>query len=695
MSFNQSTSDRSEVVYPKSERSTTFNHQQQGSSGAYNNNGGGGIKPTPSNPSSPSLSSSRSFNKKSNNAQVGESRVNTTQLNVIESNSGSAAAGNTQNGAHVQPQLHGASDVPATTKPSESSAAQKSTTIIPKSPTSQLSPTTDSLAPKTPTKGDASKSSFSFQFGSINPSFMNGMAGPPAHISSAPPNIEEQKQDQACQDPYKSMDPPLIPKQQLSPRNDASVTEQSNDGETNIRTNARKDPPVNQMQNPSIVPKTGFSISAPYHQSQASLQFGSSNPQIQSQGMPIPMALPIGNAAQVQQPVFIPSLQPRPMHPQGIMHQGQNMTFTPQMGHQMPHQLGNMGISMTQQYPQQHGQKFRPGPRKTTHVKITHPETHEELRLDKRANAYSDGSSSSRSHPNIPSQSQPGQPFAPPYPMNYYSPNSYSTNSLYYHPPNSLPLASSQKTANPQPPRFNYPVNHGSQNVSFLNSMPHNSMLANKTSASILGSVEPPLLENSHDVHNSMSLTPTGAASVTTRPCDASDVVDRSLPNSGVLGVQNREPNISAASCGSGSPASQKGSESSPEISSQQSKLFGNSFAQQKQPTATPLLQPSSVMSEDHASLVSNNESGRKEVLSRSNSLKENQKKPGKKGQSQYQVSDQSPSMDNVPSQAVDNGMFVEVSTSGSAEGSADHSIESSSSHHKDDEHNESSEGKV
>ncbi|XP_057733472.1 eukaryotic translation initiation factor 4G-like isoform X1 [Arachis stenosperma] len=663
MSFNQSKTNRSTAVYRKSERSTSFN-QQQGSSFAY---GGGGIKPTPSIPSSPSLSSNQRFNKKSSDAQVGQSRVNPTPLNVIESNSGSAAR-NIQNGAHVQPQLHGASDAPATTKPCESSAVQGSTVTIPKVPSSQLPPaTSDPITPETPTKGDASKS-FPFQFGSINPSIMNGMTGPTS-ISSARPNIDEQKQDQA------SVPTSLIPKQQLSPRKDASVIEQSIDGETNIQTKAKKDLRVptatsaNQMQNPSIIPITGISNSTPYHLSRASLQFGSSNPHIQSQGlpttslqMPIQMALPIGNTTQVQQPIFIPSLQPRPMQPQGIMNQGQNMTFTPQMGHQLSHQLGNVGISMIQQYPQQHGQKYQPGLRKTTHVKITHPETHEELRLDKRANAYSDGSSNSRSHPNIPSQSQPGQSFAA-YPMNYYSPNSYSTNSLYYHPPNPLPLTSSQNTANLQPQRFNYPLNHGSQHVGFLNSMQHSSLFANKTGASILGSVEPPILENFHDIPNLMSLT--GAAPVTIRPCDASDVVDTSLSNSGNSGVQNREPNISVASCDSGSPALQNVSETSPEISSQQSKLFGNSFVQQKQSpgsvfvsieklAATPLSQPSSVMTEDHASLVSR----RKETLTRSNSLKENPKKLEKSAQSRHQaVSIQSPSMDNVAYQAIDNDM--------------------------------------
>lgn len=47
-----------------------------------------------------------SFNKKSNNAQGGQSRVNPSPVNSTESNSASAAR-TIHNGTHVQSQLHG------------------------------------------------------------------------------------------------------------------------------------------------------------------------------------------------------------------------------------------------------------------------------------------------------------------------------------------------------------------------------------------------------------------------------------------------------------------------------------------------------------------------------------------------------------------------------------------------------------
>ncbi|RZC02526.1 eukaryotic translation initiation factor 4G-like isoform X1 [Glycine soja] len=610
MSFNQSKSENNDAVYGKPGRSSSFN-QQRGSYGR-----GGGTAPT-----SNSLSSSRSFNKKSNNAQGGQSRVNPPGHST-EFNSASTAR-TINNGTHVQPQLHGASDGPGT-KSSESSAAHTSAGILPKAPTSLQPPLiSDPVPPSSPAKGDASKA-FPFQFGSIAPGFVNGMAIP-ARTSSAPPNIDEQKRDQALHDSYKSVPSvpiPLVPKQQQPPRKDAGVTEQSNAGDSrethNGGTKAKKDPqvsaltPASHMPKPSV-PVTGIPMPTPYHQSQAPLQFGSANPQIQSHGMstaslqmPIPMPLPIGNATQVQRPVFVPGLQPHPMHPRGIMHQGQNMSFAPQMGHQLPHQLGSMGIGIGPQYPQQQGGKFA-APRKTT-VKITHPETHEELRLDKRTDACSDGGSSgARSHPNIPSLS-PVKSFPASHPVNYYSSSSYNTNSPYY-PSSSIPLTSSPISPNSQPPIFNYPVNHGPQGANFMNS-------------SSLGS--PPI---------SKASTPTGVASLAIKPSGTSANVDSSLSNSSISDVQNTESPSSTASCDASSSVLQKGSETCSEISLPQYKL-----------------------SSDSVPVVDNNEGGR-ESLSRSNSLKD--KKPGKKGQlSHHQVSVQSPTADNVPFCAVDHGIY-------------------------------------
>ncbi|XP_004514194.1 eukaryotic translation initiation factor 4G-like isoform X2 [Cicer arietinum] len=502
MSFNQSITEKNDAVYKKSGRSSSFN-QQRGSLGAYGRGGGGGA--------APSINSSKSFNKKSTHG--GQYRVNLSPVNSSELNSASAAQ-TIHNGTHVQPQLHGGAYDRPVTKSSESTAAQRSPRAVKKELTSQPpSVSTDMTTPTSPAKGDASKA-FPVQFGSIVPSFINGVAIP-ARTSSAPPNLDEQERNQAHHDsfrPVPSGPVPPAPKQQLAPRKDAVVTEQSNAGDTRIGAKAKKNTQVpaltsaSQMQKPSVVPVTGISMATPFQQSHASLQFGGPNLQIQSQCMspasrqiPIPMPIPIGNVAPMPQPVFVPGLQPHPMHPQGIMHSGHNISFTHQMSHQLPHQLGNMGIGISPQYPQQQGGKFA-SPRRTTPVKITHPETHEELRLDKRADGYSDGGSSgARSHPNVPSQSQPVKSFVASQPMNYYPSNTY------YQPSSSLPLTSSQITPNAQPPIFNYPVNHGPQNVAFMNSSSLSSLPVNKVSTPIPGIDEPPTAERPREVPNVMS----------------------------------------------------------------------------------------------------------------------------------------------------------------------------------------------
>ncbi|CAL0305964.1 unnamed protein product [Lupinus luteus] len=665
MSFNQSNSDsKTHPLNPKSAPSATFNHQRHSyvKPGAGGGAGGG---------SASSISSTRSFNKKSNNAQGGQSRANPTPVNSTEANY-DPAAGTIQNGSHVQPQLHGAPATSVTSKPSESSAAQRSSEAVPKASTSQPPPPMSSGAanPSTPAKGDASKA-FPFQFGSISPGFMNGMAIP-ARTSSAPPNIDEQKHDQDHRDSFRSVPSgptPPVPKQQQPPRKDAGVTYQSNAGETHIGTKGRKEPqvsasiPAGLIQKPSVVSVTGPSIAMPYHHSQASLQFGGPNPHIQSQDistaslqMPMPIPIPFGNAAQVQQQVFVPNLRPHLMHHPRIMHQGPNMSFTPPMGHQL-------GMGISPQYPQQQGGKFATS-RKTTTVKITHPETHEELRLDKKTDAYSDsGTSGVRLHPNMASQSQPVQSLAASTPMNYSS--SFNTSSHYYPPPTSLPPTSSQITPNSQQPRYNYPLNHGPKIAGFMNS---SSLDSPKASTLITGIVEAHNSESSRDVPNTPSSAPFGATSVTIKPSGPSAVVDSSLPNSSISGIQNRESS-STASFDTSSFVLQKGSETGTDNSSLQSKLTSNTSVLCSLPkqssasvsvsdeklTATPLTLPSSTPSMDSVLVVSNNEAQMKKSLDSSNSLKDNHNNSLKKGQLQ-QVSVKSPTEANVSSQAVDIG---------------------------------------
>ncbi|KAK8477898.1 hypothetical protein V6N11_039769 [Hibiscus sabdariffa] len=690
MSFNQLRSDKSEQQYRRTGRSASSN-QQRNSSGGYGK-GGGGTAPSPS--LSSSSGSSRSF-KKSNNAQGGQSRVNSPVVNSTEPINASATR-NIQNGALVQPQLQGASDTPVTSgtaKPVESPANQRSSRAVPKAPTSQSALlSSDSGIPATPTKGDAPQA-FSLQFGSISPGFMNGMQVP-ARTSSAPPNLDEQKRDQACHAssfrPVSNLSTP-VPKQQV-PRKDSVVTDQSNSGEAHPVPKVKKDvqassgPPVNKTQKPALLNMPMASMQMPFHhQPQVSMQFGGSIPHIRSQGvsatsvqMPMHMPLPMGNGPQVvQQPVFVPGLQPHPLPPQGMMHQGQGLSFSQPLGGQLAAQLGNLGMGIAPQYSQQQGGKFGV-PRKTTPVKITHPETREELRLHNRTDAVLDGGSSGpRSHPNVP-QSQPVPLFPPSHPVNYYS-NSYNTNPMFYPPPTSLPLSSSQIAVAPngQGPRSNFTVGQSHQNISYMNSAAaHGSLPVNKSVNLRLGTLESPSVELAHNGHSVASSAPSGVTQVTVKPVTVSvgeKVTDSSLSISlpPVEKVGSLKPSVSEGS----SSQAQRDLETCQDISIQLQKHERESIASEALPAAAGVgaanldeAVSSAPDATSEESIVASNDS-RTDSLTYSNSIKDNQKKLAKKGH--IQPPNQSISTSDLASQTAEHGISSDRARTALASSSA------------------------
>ncbi|KAL4383131.1 hypothetical protein GQ457_15G026790 [Hibiscus cannabinus] len=674
MSFNQSRSDKSEQQYRKSGRSASSN-QQRNSSGGYGKGVAG--EPVPSPSVSSTTASSRSF-KKSNNAQGGQSRVNSPAVNSTESNNASATR-NIQNGAHAQPQLKGASVMPvisSASQPTESHANQRSTRAIPKVPTPQAALCSDSSIPATATKGDASQA-ISLQFGSISPGFMNGMQVP-ARTSSAPPNLDEQKRDQACHDssfrPSSNLPTPA-PKQQL-PKKDSVAVDQSNSGEAHPVPKVKKDvqasagPHVNQTQNPALLNIPMAAMQMPFHhQPQVPMQFGGPNPHIRSQStsvqMPMHMPLPMGNGPHVmQQPVFVPGLQPHPLPPQGMMHQGQGLSFAQPLGGQLAPQLGNLGMGIAPQYSQQQGGKFGV-PRKTTPVKITHPETHEELRLNKRTDTYLDGGSSGpRSHPNVPPQSQPVPSFAPSHSVNYYS-NSYNTNSMFYPP--SLPLSSSQVAVAPngQGPRFNFPVGQSHQNISYMNSAAaHGSLPVNKSMNPRLGTSESPSMDLAPDGHNVESSAPSGITHVTVKPVMVSvgqKVSDSSLSISlpQVEKVGSLKPSVTSSE-GSLSQAHQLKPERESSASKGLPAAAGVGAANLDESVSSA---PAATSEESVLTFVS--KEGRGDSLTYSNSIKDNQKKPAKKGHTQ--LPNQSMSISSLASQTAEHGISSDRLASSSA----------------------------
>ncbi|KAG8099698.1 hypothetical protein GUJ93_ZPchr0013g37788 [Zizania palustris] len=229
-----------------------------------------------------------------------------------------------------------------------------------------------------------------------------------------PPALKQQPQQQKQQ-----LQPPPQ-KQQLQPppqqtRKDAVSSSQPNPVNPHLPSQAKRDvyvstplpnlppprPPVQQL--------TGMAMSMHYHH-QAPMQFGGHNSQIPPQGVvPSSLQMPMmhgGNAPQVPQNIYVPGIPHHQLQQTTMMHQPQGIPYVPS-ANQLTTQLGNiMNVGVGPQYPQAPN-KFV-APRKTP-VKITHPDTHEELKLDKRMD-----SSGQRGLPNVQQQTQPGSRFTYP-----------------------------------------------------------------------------------------------------------------------------------------------------------------------------------------------------------------------------------------------------------------------------------------
>ncbi|GAB4862004.1 hypothetical protein Ancab_037258 [Ancistrocladus abbreviatus] len=705
MSLNQSRSDKNESQYRKSGggRSGSSGQQRTFSGGSGKGSSGGGNIALSLASHSSSVSANRSF-KKTNNAQGGHLRTTVGSVKSSESNSATAVRA-VQNGTHVQASLHGASDAPAAARAAASKQAdtstQKSNRPIPRAPSSQTSAMIpDSTGPTTPAKapGDAGKG-FPLQFGSIIPGFMNGMQIP-ARTSSAPPNLDEQKRDQARHNSLRAATAFPIPsalKPQLAKKDVSSVgqttAESSTDSKSKKDTQVAPVPPQTQSQKPSVLPTAAISMPTHVHQPPVPMQFGGANLQIQARSMqgtslqmPMQMPLQMGNTSEVPQQVFVPRLPQHLVQPQGVMHHGQNLGFNPQMGPQLPHQLGNLGMNMSPQFTQQQAGNFS-STRRT--VKITHPDTHEELRLDKRADVHTDGGSSgSRSHHSLPPQSQPVPSYMPTHSIGYYA-NSYSSGPSF-PPPNSLPLGSTQLASSSQVPRFNYSVNQAPPNISVLNpSAPSTFSMIKPHGAGELVNLDHP-----RDAHGTISSMQSASAPVTIKPATASageKVMDSSTIEKGDLPKLLRLPVSSHVQ-----KDAKMGSDNSSLQSITDSAQSKDSPVSVSPESVTPGAASSSVSATVEPALaLSNVDARRRESVICSGSVKENQK-AGKKGHPELprQVGTQTSS--SLPPQAVsctDSSMIglsdpVEAKTNHGGEAShtdvsgtvADTSLESATS---------------
>ncbi|KFK35226.1 hypothetical protein AALP_AA5G256700 [Arabis alpina] len=458
MSYNQSRPERTENQYRRTGRSTNTGYhnqqqQQRSSTAGYGKGTGTGTAP---NPSSSVDSSNRSF-KKTGNVQGGQARVNLPP-------SVNHSVSNHNNGSNVQSRSQGPSGEPVIG-------------AVPKAPTTQ-SPAMSSMN-TAKGSGDPSKG-FAFQFGSLGPDLMKI----PARTSSAPPNMDEQKRAQMQQASLRTASnlPAAVPKKDLPNK---AADNQSMRKEGHNPSNEKADVQVPHISPPSQMQKSPIanirmpSVQTQYQQHPQGphpVHFGGPTMHMQppnvsanSFQMPMPMQLSMGNTPQIQQQVFFPGLPSHPMHHQGMMHQAQGHGFATPMGTQIHPQLAHVGVGLGPQYPLQQGAKFG-GARKTTPVKITHPDTHEELRLDRRGDPHPDGEPvASKPHSNTPPRAQPVSSFAQ-RPANLVQP-SYNSNPMIY-PPVSVPLNSGPMSST-QAPRYHFPVIDGSQRVQFINQSAH------------------------------------------------------------------------------------------------------------------------------------------------------------------------------------------------------------------------------
>ncbi|CAH8381100.1 unnamed protein product [Eruca vesicaria subsp. sativa] len=455
MSYNQPRPDRSDnqQQYRRTGRSTAGYHQQQQPHRSSPAGYGRGAVTANVDPSS-----NRSFKKPSNSQGGGnQARVN-------------HSVPNNHNGPSVQ--SRSSQGEPVTGGP-----ANPVSGAIPKAPTSQ-SPAMNT--PKVP--GDPSKG-FPFQFGSLGPDLMKI----PARTSSAPPNMDEQKRAQMQQAAVRTAAPNLpasVPKKDLPNKaadNQLMRKEGHNPSSEKADVQVHHTPPPSQTHKSPVTNIRMPSLQTPYQHPQVPhpVHFGGPpNMHMQppnvapaSFQMPMPMALSMGNTPQMQQQVFFQGLPSHPMHHQGMMHQAQGHGFPAPMGAQIHPQLGHVGVGVSPQYPQQQGGKFGGTTRKTTPVKITHPDTHEELRLGRRNDTQPDGGPvASKQHSNTPPpRSQPVSSFSP-RPMSVVQ-TSYNASPMIY-PGVSIPI-NSGLVPSAEAPRFNFQVMDDSQKVQFINQSAH------------------------------------------------------------------------------------------------------------------------------------------------------------------------------------------------------------------------------
>ncbi|RCV34773.1 hypothetical protein SETIT_7G185500v2 [Setaria italica] len=215
------------------------------------------------------------------------------------------------------------------------------------------------------------------------------------------------------------------------------------------------------------VPGRSMPVAFQQKQPQVPVEFRGPGFQMQSIGsvsssLPVKMAVPVGNASHIQ-PIFVHGAQPRALHQQTFIHQGQGFGCAPPANCHLP-QFSNMRFAqeLSQQHPRSSDEQKRT-------VKITHPETHEELMLDRRGHSFM-GVPVSGQMPlhNINQLSQPVQTFSPLQKVYYPRAGTYNSAPIYLPNTTTVPLASRQISSKMQAPMHSFDSTNSNQPITSI-----------------------------------------------------------------------------------------------------------------------------------------------------------------------------------------------------------------------------------
>ncbi|KAI5067404.1 hypothetical protein GOP47_0017932 [Adiantum capillus-veneris] len=444
MSHHQSRADRSDSQQRRGARSGGGAAHQRTSAGK--GGGGGGQGPSASALLSPASQPAPVASSKRSGGVNGQARghvpANFDSSEGLRTQQNTPAHQQTPQVSSVQPGIKSSNGAvprlsrPAT--PSSSSVATEAATVVSKSET----------------PWNSTQPQLSFQFGSIGPS-IGTLVQIPARTSSAPPNLDEQKQDLLRFEAV-NVQPVKVPiptgGQQQGPRSQV----QQSGGQQQQPSSFRPQPQQSATTISAGIPQP------PYHQQGQQhpipVQVTQSNSHLQATSVVTTQAhLPmqahlISSQPQQQGLVQIPysqhSLQPQLQHNGGqVLKYPQSMAGPPLMGpplaplpgpmpatqlSQMSHQLpGGLGPGMPgAPYGVPVQAPFIPL-RTSSAVKIVHPETHEELKFDYKSskpdNFYEGvvpAAPQSRMIANGPSHTRP--------PLSYASGGHHSVNQNVY-----------------------------------------------------------------------------------------------------------------------------------------------------------------------------------------------------------------------------------------------------------------------